>query len=67
MHTDRCDGVPIPSFEGEPEAVSLSGDRDALTNWLWNALDAHNRVSLWTMAVDLATGARESRIVNQNV
>ena len=67
VHTYRCDGDPIPSFEGEPEAVSLSGDLDALTDGLWNALDAHNRVSLWTMAVDLTTGARESRIVNQNV
>ncbi len=66
IHTYRCDGNPIPSFEGEPEAVALAGDLDALTEGLWNALDADNRVSLWTMTVDLTTGDRQSRIVNRN-
>lgn len=67
LHTYRCDGNPIPSFEGEPEIVALSGDIDALTDGLWNALNADNRVSLWTETVDLTTGERESRIVNRNV
>ena len=67
LHTYRCDGSPIPSFEGEPEIVSLEGNIDEMTEKLWNALDRDNRVSLWTETVDLATGARESRIINRNV
>lgn len=66
LHTYRCDGNPIPSFEGEPEVISLSGDLDALTDGIWNALNADNRVSLWTEVVDVATGACESRIINRN-
>lgn len=67
LHTYRCDGSPIPSFEGEPEIVSLEGNIDEMTEKLWSALDKDNRVSLWTETVDLATGARESRIINRNV
>ena len=67
LHTYRCDGSPIPSFEGEPEIVSLEGNIDEMTEKLWSALDRDNRVSLWTETVDLATGARESRIINRNV
>lgn len=67
LHTYRCDGSPIPSFEGEPEIVSLEGNIDEMTEKLWSALDRDNRVSLWTETVDLATGARESRIINRYV
>ena len=67
LHTYRCDGSPIPSFEGEPEIVSLEGNIDEMTEKLCSALDRDNRVSLWTETGDLATGARESRIINRNV
>ena len=30
LHTYRCDGNPIPSFEGEPERVAVGNDLDAL-------------------------------------
>lgn len=66
LHTYRCDGNPIPPFEGEPEVVSLEGTLDELTDGIWNGLNADNRVSLWTETVDLTTGVRESRIVNRN-
>lgn len=67
LHTYRCDGNPIPSFEGEPEVVELRGSLDEMTEGIWNSLNADNRVSLWTETVDLATGERQSRIVNRNV
>lgn len=67
LHTYRCDGNPIPSFEGEPEIVGLKGGLDEMTDGIWNSLNADNRVSLWTETVDLATGERQSRIVNRNV
>ena len=66
IHTYRCDGNPIPSFEGEPTPVSISGDQDAFTNLLWNSLNADNKVSLFTRYIDLEPGKYESRIVNKN-
>ena len=66
IHTYEGDGSPIPSFEGEPRRVAVAGSLDAFTDGLWNALDAENKVSLYTCFVDFSTGARESRIVNKN-
>ena len=66
IHTYESDGNPIPSFDGEPRRVSVAGSLDAFTDGLWRALDAENKVSLYTCFVDLLTGGRESRIVNKN-
>lgn len=66
IHTYVTDGDPIPSFEGEPERVSLSGDIDALTRRLWAWLNEDNKVSLFTRYIDLQTGAVETRIMNKN-
>ena len=66
LQTYRADGNPIPSFEGEPERALLDGDLDELTNGIWNALNADNRVSLWTEMLDLQTGERSERIINRN-
>lgn len=67
VHTYKCDGNPIPSFCGEPETVNITGNIDTFTNNLWNALNADNKVSLFTRFIDLETGAVQSRIVNKNV
>ena len=66
LHTYRCDGDPIPSFEGEPEPVAVCSDIDAFTTEIWDGLNADNKVSLFTRFIDLATGKTESRIVNKN-
>ncbi|MBR5559155.1 MAG: IMP cyclohydrolase [Oscillospiraceae bacterium] len=66
IHTYRCDGNPIPSFEGEPEQVAISGNIDEFTELVWNSLNADNKVSLFTRYIDLATGATETRIINKN-
>lgn len=66
IHTYKCDGNPIPSFEGEPVRVKLEGDIDTFTNTVWNALNAENKVSLFTRYIDLKTGNVETRIVNKN-
>ena len=66
IHTYEGDGAPIPSFEGEPRRVEIRGSLDEFTDGLWKALDADNKVSLYTCFMDPATGARESRIVNKN-
>lgn len=66
IHTYRCDGSPIPSYEGEPAPVLLSGDIDSLTNQVWSNLNEDNKVSLFVRYVDLETGTAETRIVNKN-
>ena len=67
IHTYRCDGNPIPSFEGEPEKVALSGDIDTLTENVWNSLNPDNKVSLFVRYVNVKNGEAQTRIVNKNV
>lgn len=66
IHTYQGDGNPLPSFEGEPEPVIIDGDLDHVTDTIWNALDADNKVSLFVRFIDIATGVYEDRIVNKN-
>ncbi len=66
IHTYKCDGNPIPSFEGEPTLVNIEGDIDTFTNNVWTSLNQDNKVSLYTRFTDLATGEYEERIINKN-
>ena len=66
IHTYMGDGSPLPSFEGEPKLVGISGNIDEFTDMLWNNLNADNKVSLFVRYVDLETNAEETRIVNKN-
>ena len=66
IHTYMGDGNPLPSFEGEPELISLSGDIDSFTNEVWEALNADNKVSLFVRYIDITTGKYETRIKNKN-
>ena len=66
IHTYQCDGNPLPSFEGEPVRVDISGDIDAFTDLVWNSLNDDNKVSLFVRYIDIETGMYETRIVNKN-
>lgn len=66
IHTYMGDGNPLPSFEGEPKRVGISGDIDAFTNAVWTSLNEDNKVSLFVRYIDIATGKYETRIVNKN-
>jgi len=65
IHTYREDGDPVPSYEGEPAAVSVPGSLDELAGAVWEALDKDNRVALFALRRNLKTGAMESRIINR--
>jgi hypothetical protein len=67
IHTYMSDGDPLPSFEGEPKRIAISGDIDAFTKSLWESLNDDNKVSLFTRFIDIKTGSYESRIINKNV
>ena len=66
IHTYMHDGNPLPSFQGEPKKVELSGDIDSFTQLVWNSLNEENKVSLFVRYIDIATGKYETRIVNKN-
>ncbi len=55
IHTYRCDGNPIPSYEGEPAGVQIEGDIDTFTDMIWNNLNEDNKVSLFTRFIHVKT------------
>lgn len=66
IHTYMHDGNPLPSFEGEPKKVEISGGIDEFTEILWSSLNEDNKVSLFVRFIDIASGKYETRIVNKN-
>ncbi|MBO5210486.1 MAG: IMP cyclohydrolase [Clostridia bacterium] len=67
IHTYKCDGNPLPSFEGEPKTIELpDADIDTFTDIVWNNLNEDNKVSLFVRYINLKTGEFESRIINKN-
>lgn len=67
IHTYKCDGTPIPSFEGEPEVVELPNTVKELADVVWNNLNSDNKVSLFVRAVPLDGSPAEEIIINKNV
>jgi len=68
IHTYMGDGNPLPSFEGEPEVVSV--DAATAAEWaekLWTSLNADNKVSLYVQYIDLTTGETETIIKNKHL
>lgn len=66
IHTYMGNGNPLPSFEGEPERVKISGTIDEFTDMIWTSLNEENKVSLFVRFIDIASGKYEERIVNKN-
>ncbi|MEG0874008.1 MAG: IMP cyclohydrolase [Clostridiales bacterium] len=66
LHTYIGDGSPIPSFEGEPEAVNIENDFTAFADGIWANLNGDNKVSLYVSFIDIATGKAETKIFNKN-
>ena len=67
LHTYQGDGDPLPSFEGEPERVSLdAGTPEALADQVWEALNPENKVSLFVRFVDLGGGSHRDVIRNRH-
>lgn len=66
IHTYKCDGNPLPSFEGEPKLIAIPNDMDEFVSTLWNSLNEDNKVSLFVRYIDIASGAYETKIINKN-
>ena len=66
IHTYMGDGTPLPSFEGEPERVTLNApSAEALAEQLWEALNEDNKVSLFVRYTDLESGEYTQVIKNK--
>ena len=66
IHTYVTEGNPIPTFQGEPERISIPNDIDALTKDIWENLDENNKISLYVRYVNLADGSYAERTINKN-
>ena len=67
IHTYAADGEPLPSYQGEPAAVTFDApNAKALADQVWAALNEDNKVSLYVSYIDLATGERDTVIVNKH-
>lgn len=67
IHTYMQDGSPLPSFEGEPKPVEISGNMEEFAGTLWSSLNEDNKVSLFVRYIDIETGKYETMIRNKNV
>ena len=68
IHTYVCDGNPvIPTFQGEPERVTMCDDMDAFTNMLWENLNEDNKISLFVRYTNVQTGEYQQKIINKHV
>jgi IMP cyclohydrolase len=66
ISTYKCNGTPIPSFEGEPLHVTIDEeDPNEYAGKLWEALNEDNKVSLFVRAIDLATQNYKDVIINK--
>lgn len=65
IHTYRCDGNPIPSFEGEPVKVAVRDDVAEFADEIWQSLDNENKVSLFVRCIDLESGDTQDIIHNK--
>lgn len=66
IHTYVTDGNPIPTFQGEPERVTIPNSADELADEIWNGLDEDNRISLYVRYTDLSDGSYTEKIINKN-
>ncbi len=66
LHTYMGNGDPLPSFEGEPETVSIEGGMESFTARTWNSLNKDNRISLFVRYIDLSSGKFATAIVNEH-
>ena len=67
IHTYMGDGNPLPSFEGEPEQITINSKTpQEFAQLIWSNLNEDNKVSLFVRYIDLMTGDWETVILNKH-
>ena len=65
ISTYKCNGSPIPSFEGEPLRVAMPDSATAFAQMLWTSLNKDNKVSLFVRCIDLESGRAGDILYNK--
>jgi len=65
IHTYQINDEPLPSFEGEPRLIELSGNAQDIAKNIWENLNEENKVSLLVKTIS-ETGDIETVIMNKN-
>ena len=65
ISTYKCNGNPIPSFEGEPLRFACPKTIGEFATGIWNSLNADNKVSFFARVIDLETGESGDMIYNK--
>lgn len=67
IHTYMDDGNPLPSFEGEPEQITITSETpEEFAQLIWCSLNEENKVSLFVRYIDIMTGSWETVILNKH-
>jgi len=67
IHTYQENLDPLPSFEGEPRKVAVTApDAKTWAEEIWANLNEDNKVSLFVEYIDLASGERDTVIINKH-
>lgn len=65
IHTYQINAEPLPSFNGEPRLIELSGNAREIADNIWENLNDENKVSLLVKTIS-ETGDIETIIINKN-
>ena len=65
IHTYRCDGNPIPTFEGEPERVHIPNSAKEFADEIWKNLNEDNKISLYVRYMNVGDGSTENVLINK--
>ena len=66
IHTYVTDGNPIPTFQGEPERVSIPNDIESFAADIWDNLNENNKISLYVRYTSLEDGSISEKLINKN-
>ncbi len=66
IHTYVTDGNPIPTFQGEPERITIPDSIDDFADSIWEGLNEDNKISLYVEYINLETGKSNYRLINKN-
>jgi hypothetical protein len=65
ISTYKCNGSPIPSFEGEPLRFACPRTVGEFARGIWAALNEDNKVSFFARVIDLESGNAGDMIFNK--
>ena len=63
--TYQSDGYPLPSFEGVPYLLALTGNVDEIATHFWSKLNGDNKISLAVRRIEPISGAVQLVVKNR--